>query len=101
MNKEQYLLICLMEELSEAAQEASKCLRFTLDHKYELYDKTNKEKLKSELSDVQAILILLSSECNIRLNCERVPDIRDKIDRTLLRMQLSQEMGVLDADSLD
>jgi NTP pyrophosphatase (non-canonical NTP hydrolase) len=100
MNKEQYLLVCLMEELSEAAQEASKCIRFTLDHQYEEYDKTNKEKLKRELADVQAILIMLSSECNVRLNCDMKSHIRDKINKTTARMILSKDMGVLN-DSTD
>lgn len=95
MNSEQYLLVCLMEELSEAAQEASKCIRFTLDHQYEEYEHTNKQKLKNELADVQAILIMLASECNIRLNCDMKSHIRDKIAKTEMRMILSQDMGVL------
>lgn len=95
MNKEQYLLVCLMEELSEAAQEASKCIRFTLDHTYELYDKSNKQKLKEELADVNAILKLLASECNIQLHCENRDRVKDKIARTMMRYELSKEMGVV------
>lgn len=62
MNKVEYLLTCLMEELAEVQQETSKCLRFTPNHCYEEYGTTNKQRVQLEFADVCAVAGLLRDE---------------------------------------
>jgi len=99
MNVEQYLLVCLMEELSEMQQEVAKCLRFTKDHTYEHYDKTNLEKLELEYSDVHAIIYMLRIYTDTKLSIDD-KRFEDKFTRTKALMKKSEELGALN-DSID
>ncbi len=93
MNRQQYLLICLMEELAEVSQQASKCLRFTTDHCYKGDDHSNLDELAMEWSDLCAIMQMLAPEgVEWQPNAERV---LDKTNRTELLMLRSIELGVL------
>lgn len=59
MNKEQMLLLKLMEEASEVQKEASKCIQFGLNDLYQDesgVSKTNRDRLQSEIDDFMAIL---------------------------------------------
>ena len=60
MNKQEYLLTCLLEELSEVQKAVSKALRFGLDDKYE--DATNLEMIEYELLDCTVLLDLIEEE---------------------------------------
>lgn len=97
MTKSEYLLTCLIEELSEVQQEVCKCLRFTLDHKYEKYNDTNFEKVLLEFADVRAIRCLLN---DIGIETENTSEkiqerFFEKIKRTERLMKESVKLGVL------
>lgn len=59
MNTLEHLLVCLMEECAEVQQAASKSLRFGLDDKYPEKPTNNREDLRNELTDLNAIVELL------------------------------------------
>jgi hypothetical protein len=105
MTEIEYLLICLSEELAEVQQEIGKCLRFTPNHKPDVYPTTNLERLRLERMDVAAVARLLLDrgvDTQLTANLARVTDdefdrYNAKKDRTLNLMALSKEMGVVDA----
>jgi hypothetical protein len=93
MNKTEYLILCLVEELGEVQKEALKCLRFTLDNKAPGSLQSNFEKLKVEWSDVVAIVEMLHEE-NIKIvtNAEL---INSKKIRTEYFYEISKDFGVV------
>ncbi len=103
MNLEQYLLVCLIEELSEVQKELSKCLRFTTDHKPEEYKSTNLERARLEVADVYAIASMLKEHCNIDIGLnypERMPfsllvHMAQKVSKTNELINHSVRLGVL------
>jgi hypothetical protein len=91
LNRKQYLLLCLMEELGEVQKEVSKCLRFGPDHQAHQDDPTNFEKVSLEWNDVLGIIELLKQE---ELDL-KASDIRIEIkkSRTEQYYQKSRELG--------
>lgn len=94
MNNKQHLFLLLAEECSEVAQAASKCVRFTPEHTYSGYDKSNLERLRVELKDIISVLFLLQEELGIRFDLTHDDE---KVATILKYMQISQEMGTLNA----
>ncbi len=92
LNKAQYLLNLLQEESVEVAQRASKCIRFTCEHKYAEYRKSNIGLLQEELTDFLSILHLLELELGIKFD---MSVSRAKIDRVINTMRVSRDLGVL------
>lgn len=70
LSKEQYLLICLSEELSEMQQCISKCLRFGTNDKHPAKNTTNFEDLVTEFNDVW-LMIKYLEEQGIYLDVDR------------------------------
>ena len=62
MTRKEYLLTCLIEELSEVQQELCKILRFTEDDRWAEREFTNKEHADMEWSQVHGVLYLLKEE---------------------------------------
>ena len=101
LSKNEYLLICLIEELSEVQQELSKCLRFSLNHMPEVYDTTNAKRAALEFADVFAIIELLEAEgiAFIDFNNDSFFNrVKDKKKRTLKYMEESRKMKILEKD---
>jgi hypothetical protein len=94
MNKKEYLLVCLMEELAELQQEVSKVLRFTADDIHPEKDESNLESVCREWSDVTAILELLDEE-GLVINHENEL-IDAKIRKLEQYMEHSRRLGTLD-----
>jgi hypothetical protein len=108
MNKKEYLLTCLMEELSEVQQETSKCLRFTPDHLYEPYGTTNLKRLQLEFADVCAVAKLLELEgVNTLIQPPLDPGLEfidryfDKMKRTEESYEIARKLGALKDDDSD
>jgi NTP pyrophosphatase (non-canonical NTP hydrolase) len=107
MNFKEYLFVCLAEELSESAQEAAKCLRFTPEHTpVGIYPTSNVERLQVELAQVVAVSELLKIHCNIDLflaltlkfKDKALDDVvTDKMRRTIEGAKISVKLGALDA----
>jgi hypothetical protein len=94
MNSKEYLLACLSEELSEVQQCVSKCLRFSPEHRYEEYPRSNFEELSMEFSDVMAIMDLMKELCNLDVQVD-LDRLDEKKERTLHYMNVSRLMGTL------
>lgn len=99
MTEQQYLLVCLMEELSEAAQEVAKCLRFTTTHTpVGTYTTSNFERLELELADVEAIQVMLSNTGLVftHNSPSYLSRVNDKIRRTRETMLIAKDLGTLE-----
>lgn len=60
MTQEQYLLVCLMEECNEVAQECAKALRFGL-HGDGTQDTTPQDRLIKEINDFTGTFLLMKN----------------------------------------
>ena len=90
---DEYLLVCLGEELSESAQEVGKCLRFTCNDKHPSKPHTNLEGLSKEFSQVIAVLELLKEEgINVKID---EAEIQAKKKRLLEYAKYSRKLGAL------
>jgi len=82
------IFINLMEECAEVTQAASKCIRFTRNHKY--YEESNIERLNEEIQQLQALLIVLQKvEKDINLDHSKVEAYAHKL---FANLKLSIEM---------
>jgi hypothetical protein len=93
MNRIEYLMLCLAEELGEVQKESLKCLRFTLDKKESEDAASNFERLQTEWSEVVAIVELLNEE-GIRIRTSSAV-IESKKIRTEHYYELSRKFGVV------
>ena len=94
MNIKEYLLVCLVEELSEFQKEICKVLRFTADDKHPDKDETNLEGACREWSDIIAVLELLDQhDLVIDSNNEHIDS---KIARLHKYMKHSKMLGTLE-----
>ena len=94
MTKTEYLIVCLIEELSEMQQELSKCLRFTINDKHPSKQETNLEGVCREWSDVLAILEQLDDQGIVIESDDRQIDAKHaKLEKF---MRYSEELGVLE-----
>lgn len=98
MTEEQYLVTCLIEELSELQRELSKCLRFTKDHRFSVYAPSNLERAQLEFNDVCALVVMLNHDHGYGLLLDE-SKVDSKIDRVKQTMTISKELGVLDDNS--
>lgn len=92
MNFEQLLLLKLMEECTEVAKEAAKCMQFGMDEVYEPIGKANRERLADELNDVMAIIQMLNNGTNLRYTRDEEA-IKAKIEKVLHYAQYSADLG--------
>lgn len=80
----------VMEEASEVAQAASKCLRFTPDHRH--YANSNLENLKTEVTDLITVLKLLETTLNTKFD---LTPSEPKLRRIEKYLNISREMNTL------
>ena len=97
MTKQEYLLICLCEELAEMQQEISKCLRFSPSDKHPDRAMSNIEYLNDEAADVEAVIEMLR-ETGFYLQPSQERRLA-KRNRVLKYMEDSIRVGVLDDNS--
>ena len=96
MNRREYLLVCLSEELAEVQQLIGKCLRFTPEHYFEGYGRTNFEELVLEMNDVYAITEMLDDVgLEIGVDDARIEAKKERTDRY---MCISYDLGALEND---
>ncbi len=92
LDKTEYLLICLAEELGEVQKEIHKCLRFGLNHKPSNESTTNFDRVLLEWSDVVGLLEALKEQnVHIESNSEQVDA---KLVRTEKYYEISKKLGV-------
>lgn len=94
MNKKEYLITCLIEELAEVQQALSKVLRFTENDRYKGNEYSNIDNVNVEWSDVITVKEMLEDEgFIIYASFERM----DAKKRRLLEfMKHSEHLGVLE-----
>lgn len=93
MNKKEYLLICLNEELAELQQEISKCLRFTCDNVHKEKQTSNIYTANLEWSQVIAVLELLDDEGICLEHIDK--EIESKKIRLNAYIEYSKSIGVI------
>lgn len=93
MNKNEHLLTILTEECGEVIKEVTKSLRFGLNDHPPYNNKTNKEKLESEIADLYGVVELLV-ENNI-ISEINVVDIFNKKAKVAKWMSYSENIGTL------
>jgi hypothetical protein len=85
MNREQYLLLLLMEEAAEVSQVASKTVRFGLDSSNPVHPEEgdNEYKLNLEWNDMIAIMEVLEDEgiVTCKLNREAIDKKKKKLNK--------------------
>ena len=97
MNTKEYFLVNLIEELSELIKASSKVLRFSPDHKYEKYEKTNIENFKEEMLDVMALITLVCQKHRIPI-LEK--DIEAAVDKKITMFERAKKIGtIIDVDN--
>lgn len=101
MNKEQYLLLLLMEEAAEVSQAASKCIRFTSAHNHQ--DMSNIDKLSSEIVDFITVLEMLLENDILSHTWMLTISSRISSKKTRIKafMEVSKELGALNDTSSD
>lgn len=97
MKQQEYLLACLVEELSEVQQAVCKCLRFTPNDRHPMKQTTNKQDVEAEIADVLAIIQMLK-DCGFKIEIDKIR-INSKIKRTRSYMEYSIITGALDDNS--
>jgi len=100
MNKEKYLLVKIQEECAEVSQRVAKAIRFGLKNIQNGQDKNNLERLKEEILDLFAALVIFEDEVDIKLldlDFENFDELIDnRIERIEKYMDYSRELGELD-----
>jgi hypothetical protein len=91
---QEHLMICLIEELAEMQQAASKCLRFGPYDVCKVENKENIKKVEDELSDVFAILAILG-QVGVDIKADENKS-KAKIHKTLDFMQHAISTGALE-----
>ena len=67
MTEQEYLIICMIEELAEVQKALSKCLRFTPGDKYQEHMLTNMEKAKQEYDEFITLAAIFQQKTKLRL----------------------------------
>ena len=101
MNKQEHLLVLLMEECAEVQHACSKALRFGLHDKWPEKAASNIECVAQELIDVKAIAKLLSEECvlPVELTSDDALKVQNKIVRVKAMMNYSVNKGKLEVSN--
>lgn len=93
LNRKQYLLVKLAEELSEIQKELSKAIIFGIDDEYN--GVTNHQKISAEFNDVRGVIRMINIDgFNIAPRDEEAIDA--KIIKVEKYMQYSAKRGILD-----
>lgn len=95
MNKQEYLLVKLMEECAEVSKVCAKILRFGIDNGKPDSLVTNREELHRELVDIVAIVAILEEEGITTVGTLSEEQMLAPINRIYHYMNLSKELGTL------
>ncbi len=98
MNKTEHLLVCLIEECNEIAQDVCKILRFGLDDTNPLTNESNRKKLRKELADLEGVIQLLNENTDIDFSMLQ-DDINNKKDKVKWYMNYAIERGTLNVNN--
>jgi len=105
MTKEQYLLLYLIEEMTECVNRASKAIRFTLQEKEPGQDLTNEERLIGEIVDVMAVAQMMFDKANgimKDVSPEKLEKmLKEKSEKIVNMTQKSGRLGVIIDQTLD
>ena len=92
MNKEKYLLLCLIEECNEIEHRACKAIRFGLNEKQPGQDKTNAQRLHDEINDLMGVISLLNQQFDFKYE-PSVQAMQDKQKRLEKYYRYSKSKG--------
>lgn len=94
LDRKEYLMLCLIEELGECQKELIKCLRFGREHFCEETNNSNFERFLTEWSDMFGVVEMLHKE-NIHI-VSSSNAVKNKIERLEYYMKKSQNLGQLE-----
>lgn len=96
MNKEQMMLLKLVEECQEVSHKAAKAIKFGLLEKQPDQDKDNRQRLQEELIDLAVVVDLLIEmgiiDEDFMQDSERAKQVRAKIEKY---NEYSASLGIL------
>lgn len=95
MDREQHLLLKLMEEAAEVAHIASKTIQFGFDEVRPGQNQTNGERLCDEIQDFDTIVDMLNAECKLGFKKDYIKAIK-KQGKVAKYSMLSEELGRLE-----
>ena len=100
MNKEQYLLTCLMEECAELSFACSKAIRFGMNSDFMGKRPKSHEQINIEINDVQALIHMLHTEGFLPLIpwADTHNQRWEKEGKVEKWMQVSRELGIVDKE---
>ncbi len=98
LNKQTYLLICLIEECAEIIQCVCKAIRFGLDEIQPGQGYHNLDRISFEVNDFIGVATMLDEECKLEILNNDELAIRRKIDKVHSFMPLSRERGMLEQE---
>lgn len=91
-----HLLLKLSEECAEVAQMAAKCSQFGFDSVRPGENISNRERLREELADINAIVSMLNAEFDLNYAALDFGEhIAEKIDRVNHYYNISNENGLI------
>ena len=94
MNAIDFVLINMIEELSETQKEAAKCLRFTPEHEHA--GMSNRERMLLEYSQVAALDVIL---CELGFDLTiKYQHVLEKLDRLAETVTWSYELGTIESN---
>jgi hypothetical protein len=97
MNREQMLLVKLIEECAEISKVATKALRFGMNSIQPSSGETNRKLLKEEHKDYMATLMLLQDETGVFFSMTN-DEIRERKARIEEYFKVSQNLGIMDKE---
>lgn len=92
LNITEMMLLQLGEEATEVAQEASKCIRFTLENGYN--GDSNIDRLRKEYSQFMAVIHYLV-HCGVVIEVDQ-KHFDDKLKQIDKYLKISKDLGCLD-----
>jgi hypothetical protein len=90
---QEYLMVCLMEELSEMQHAASKCLRFGPFHVCKEHGIENIQKVQNELEDVFGTLSLLGA-VGVEIKADQ-SKAQARVDKLMEQINKAIEAGII------
>lgn len=94
LNRKEYLMLCLIEELGECQKELIKCLRFGKDQFCEETNNTNFDRFLAEWSDLMGTVEVLRDENVFIVSTSEA--VSKKIERIEYYYNKSVKMGTVE-----
>lgn len=93
MTKQEWLLVCLMEECNEVSQRVSKALRFGMDEVQPNQDLNNAQRIAMELDDLMTVVDML--QCMSAIDLPNADNQAVKKVKVKKYMDYARSLGIV------